>query len=375
MYLRVCSVDRSWLFAGAPVRVSVRLRARAQIQWEILMAENRISSSAGFEGYAAIREGAALGVLESRVALGVSGADRASYLQGLLTNDIEALGPGTGCYAAWLTPQGRLLTDLHVFEFGDMILLDVPAAQAEPTLERLDKFIFSEDVQLTNLSSQLVSTWIHGPAAAAAVQSVLAGVGNPESWDEYQNTRATFEGEPVVAGRVSQLGVPGFVLYLEPGRVDALTRALKARGAVVASAAALEAARIEAEYPLVGVDMDESTLPLEAGIEPRAISFTKGCYVGQEVIIRVLHRGRGRVVKRLVLLRMTGSVPERGATVLDGNREIGSVTSAACSLRLGNIALAYVHRDYAAEGTVIEIQAYDGRIEATVASVPPSPGV
>ena len=121
------------------------------------MAGNRISSPAGSEGYAAIREGAAIGAVEARVPLGVSGGDRASYLQGLLTNDIEALESGTGCYSAWLTPQGRLLTDLHVLESGDMILLDVPAAQAGPTLERLDQFLFSEDVTLADLSTSLAA--------------------------------------------------------------------------------------------------------------------------------------------------------------------------------------------------------------------------
>ena len=336
------------------------------------MAGNRISSLAGSEGFAAIAEGAATGALERRAALGVSGKDRAPYLQGLLTNDIEALRPGTGCYAAWLTPQGRLLTDLHVFESGDMILLDVPAAQAAPTLERLDQFLFSEDVQLADLSPTLASVWIHGPSTAGVVASVLAGAGDPASWDEYQNVRATFGGAPAVAARVSQLDVPGFVLYVEPDRVAGLTLALEAAGALEAGPAALEAARIEAGYPLVGVDMDENTLPLEAGIEPRAISFTKGCYVGQEVIIRVMHRGHGRVAKRLVRLRVTGGVPARGATMFDGDREIGAVTSAVRSPRLGPIALGYVHRDYVRDGAAVEIQADGGRIEATVTD-PPAP--
>ena len=93
----------------------------------------------------------------------MSGADRASYLQGLLTNDIQALTPGTGCYAAWLTPQGRMLTDLHVFESGDMILLDVPADELAATLQRLDQFLFSEDVQLADLSGTLAASGSTAP--------------------------------------------------------------------------------------------------------------------------------------------------------------------------------------------------------------------
>jgi folate-binding protein YgfZ len=331
------------------------------------MAGNRISTPAGTEAYAAIREGAALGAIEARVPLGVSGPDRASFLQGLLTNDIGALAAGTGCYAAWLTPQGRLLTDLHVLESGEMILLDVPAAQAGPTLERLDHFLFSEDVRLADLSGSLGSLWVHGPRAAAVLERVLGGVEALAGWADYRNARAEFGGQPAVVAKVSQLGVPGFVVYVGPARAAALAEALTGAGAVPAGPAALEAARIEAAYPLTGVDMDENTLPLEAGIEPRAISFTKGCYVGQEVIIRVMHRGHGRVARRLVLLQVSGGVPARGGAILAGDREVGSVTSAARSPRLGPVALGYVHRDYVADGSRVEIQADGGRLDAVVA--------
>jgi folate-binding protein YgfZ len=335
------------------------------------MSEDPISSPTGVEGYAAIGEGAVVGAIEDRATLGVSGPARASFLQGLLTNDIEALKPGAGCYAAWLTPQGRLLTDLHVFESGDMILLDVPAAQAVATLERLEQFHFSEDVQLADLSRSLASVWVHGPSAPAVVELVVVGAERLASWDEYKNARASFDGEPAVVARVSQLGVPGFVVYLEPRRVETLVAAFSAAGAVVAGSTALEAARIEAAYPLTGIDMDDNTLPLETGIEPRAISFTKGCYVGQEVIIRVMHRGLGRVAKRLVLLHVSGGLPEPGASAFDGDREVGTITSAVRSPRFGPVALGYLHRDYVTPDTAVEIQADGGRIEAVVASVVP----
>lgn len=334
------------------------------------------STSASPAGDAAIRDGAALGALEPRVAIGVAGPDRRTWLQGLLTNDIEVLRPGTGCYAAWLTPQGRLLTDMHVFESGDMILLDVPATQADATLERLDQFLFSEDVQLAGLSGSLASVWVHGPKAAARVQGVLGDAGSLEGWDEYQNARASFKGAPAVVARVSQLDMPGFVIYVEPSRVVALEAGLEAGGAVRVEPSALEAARIEAGYPLVGVDMDKHTIPLEAGIGPRAISFTKGCYVGQEVIIRVMHRGQGRVAKRLVRLQVPGGVPEPGATVVDGNREIGVVTSAARSSRLGPVALAYLHRDFVESGTKMTIRSAAAPLHAMVTGLagPPAAG-
>ena len=302
------------------------------------------------------------------------GADRRSYLQGLLTNDIQALTPGTGCYAAWLTPQGRMLTDLYVFESGDTILLDVPAAELSATLQRLDQFIFSEDVQLVDFSSTLESVWIHGPEAAALLDQTLTGVQGLAGWPEYHNARAGVSSKndprPHFVARNSQLGVPGFVLYVEPGGKAELERALIERGAVVADESAIEAARIAAGYPVFGVDMTDDTIPLEAGIEESAISFSKGCYVGQEVIIRVLHRGHGRVARKLVALRLEAEGAVRGSTIHAGDRQVGAVTSVAVSPEFGSIALGYVHRDFMEAGSRVSVQGNSGPIAATVSSRP-----
>ena len=323
-------------------------------------------------GYRAIHGGAATGALDARGQIGVAGKDRASYLQGLLTNDIQQLSAGTGCYAAWLTPQGRMLTDMHVFESGDMIVLDVPAGQVASTLQRLDQFLFSEDVQLADLAGSLRGVWIHGPAAPAIVERVV-GVAGLAEWRGYQNARGEFDNAPAVVARVDQLGVPGICVYVAPGDEAALLAALHGAGAEPAEPAALEAARIEAGYPLFGIDMTEDTIPLEAGIEPRAISFTKGCYVGQEVIIRVLHRGHGRVAKKLMALRVAGDAPRRGAKLFAGEREVGTVTSAARSSQHGAIALGYLHRDFVAPGTAVEVDAEGARVQATVSERPIQP--
>jgi folate-binding protein YgfZ len=128
----------------------------------------------------------------------------------------------------------------------------------------------------------------------------------------------------------------------------------------------VDALRIEAGRPVFGRDMDEHTIPLEAGLLDRAISLTKGCYVGQEVIVRVLHRGHGRVVRKLVGLRIDGTAPDRGARLFAGQRDIGFVTSAVESPRLGAIALGYVHRDFLAAGTKVEAETGAGRTPATV---------
>ena len=320
--------------------------------------------------YRAIHEGAATGALELRRQVAVAGKDRASYLQGLLTNDIQGLTAGTGCYSAWLTPQGRMLTDMHVFEAGDMILLDLPAGQLESTVQRLDQFIFSEDVQLADLAGSLRGVWLHGPRAAAIVERVVAGLSGVAEWADYRNARAELSGIPAVVARVNQLGVAGFCIYVAPANETSLLGRLYEAGAVQADAATLEAARIEAGYPLFSIDMTEETIPLEAGIEQRAISFTKGCYVGQEVIVRVLHRGHGRVAKKLVGLQVDGAVPARHAKLFAGTREVGVVTSSAASPRYGAIALAYLHRDFVTPGTSVEVQADGVRAAATVTERP-----
>jgi folate-binding protein YgfZ len=175
-----------------------------------------------------------------------------------------------------------------------------------------------------------------------------------------------FRGQPVSVARIDQLGVPGFCVYLEPSRERDLIAALVEAGAREVSRDAIEAARIEAGYPIFGVDMTDDTIPLEAGIEDRAISMSKGCYVGQEVIIRVLHRGHGRVARKLVNLRIDSAVPPRGSRLFAADRDVGFVTSAAESPRLGTIALGYVHRDFVAPGTTIEATTDAGRVPATV---------
>jgi folate-binding protein YgfZ len=315
------------------------------------------ANSVLLEDYRHIREEAAIGAIAPRQQIAVAGPDRATYLQGLLTNDIPALSAGTGCYSAWLTPQGRMLTDMHVLESGGMILLDVPSETAEATRDRLEQFIFTENVQVELLAGKLTGVWIHGPKAASVIERVK-GMTGLAGWRDYQHAQSV--------ARIDQVGVPGFVVYVEPAGERELIAALIDAGAHEVSRDALDAARIEAGYPVFGVDMTDDTIPLEAGIEDRAISMSKGCYVGQEVIIRVLHRGHGRVARKLVTLRIDGAVPPRGARVVAADRDVGVVTSAAASPRYGTIAMGYVHRDFVASGTAVELATDAGRVPATV---------
>jgi len=312
------------------------------------------------DDYSALHESAVIGAIAARGQVAVAGPERATFLHGLLTNDTASLVPGRGCYAAWLTPQGRMLCDLHVLESGDMMLLDLPAADVIQIANRLEQFHFTEDVQIAALDT-LRSVWVHGPAAAR-----MLGHEDYKSWAQYQNARVDLAGMPVVLARIDQLGVPGFVIFTDAQQQDEVTRAVAEQGALRATPATLDAARIEARYPVFGIDMTSDTIPLEAGIEDRAISMTKGCYVGQEVIIRVLHRGHGRVARKLVQLQIEGDSPLPNAKVFAGDREIGFVTSAAKSPRLGAIALGYLHRDFLTPGTGVEVDLGDLRARAVV---------
>jgi folate-binding protein YgfZ len=313
---------------------------------------------ASTESYRAARTGAALVERSDRGRIVVTGADRRSYLQGLLTNDIATLEAGHGCYAAYLTAQGRMITDLHVYELGDAILLVVPGEAKDTVLAKLDQFIFSEDVQLGDVTDSFVQVAVIGPLAASTVERALeatsAGLG---ALGDNGCIRLTFRDQPVIVTRVDDAGEVGFEIHAGKELREGLIAALEAAGARAVPLETLETIRIEGGVPRFGRDMDGETIPLEAGIEDRAISFSKGCYVGQEVIIRVLHRGHGRVARKLVGLRIAGSqVPPAGAPICAGEKEVGHVTSAAWSPALAvPIALGYVQRDFVEPGTSVSV--------------------
>ena len=322
------------------------------------------------ESYRRARQHAAAIDRSDRGRLVVSGVDRAAYLHGLLTNDIAALEAGTGCYAAYLTPQGRMIADLLLYELGDALLVVVEGAVKDTVLAKFDQFIFSEDVQLGDVTGAFTQVAIVGPEAAGVVSGVLDGIDAAalRGLPEHGNMRATFGGQPAIVTRVTDTGEPGFDVFVERALSSAFHDAVSARGIGTIDAATADVLRVEAGVPRFLRDMDDETIPLEAGITDRAISLTKGCYVGQEVIIRVLHRGHGRVARKLVGLVIDGSeAPSPGTTIAVQERDIGRVTSSVVSPMLGRpIALGYVHRDFAAPNTAVSI----GGVGAVVVALP-----
>jgi folate-binding protein YgfZ len=314
-----------------------------------------------------VRERVAIIDRSDRGLIVVSGRDRASYLQGLLTNDVVVLKPGEGCYAAYLTPQGRMIADVYVYELGDLMLLTLPLEQKDLVLAKLDQLIFSEEVQLGDVTDSFFTTAVVGPGSADLLAGILQDFDESlESLPEHGNRRGRFDGQPAIVTRISDTGQSGYDVYVESSQADAFRQALRSGGAAEARPETAEAVRIESGVPKFNRDMDQETIPLEAGIEARAISFSKGCYVGQEVIIRVMHRGHGRVARKLVGLVVDDeTVPPAGARVTSEGREIGRVTSGAMSPALERpIVLAYLHRDFVAPSTIVTVNGAQAKVSA-----------
>ena len=309
------------------------------------------------EGYRALRDSSAVVRRGDRGVLAVTGPDRLVWLQGLVTNDVAALSPGDSRYAAYLTPQGRMITDLRVVNLADRALLEVPGSLAEGLRAKLEALLFAEDAEVHDMSGRMSVLDLHGPDAPGVLARARAAL------------TSTSPIEPI---RDDVYRVPGLTFFVPPGDADAVVRALTEAGAVETTLETLDVLRVEAGRPAFLVDMDEHTIPLEAGIEDRGLSFTKGCYVGQEVIVRVMHRGHGRVAKKLVgLLFEKNATPHAGDLVGSDKREIGRLTSVVWSPTLERpIALGYVHRDFVEEGTAVQVMAADGALPATVSDLP-----
>lgn len=303
----------------------------------------------------------------ARGRLRFEGRDARTFLQALVTNDVAGLGAGEGADTAYLTPQGRMVAMLRLFCLGDDWLAEVAPGQAAALAARFDLLVFTEDVRVADVSSAIAEVSVIGRDAAPALGRAL-GV-EPSRLAALGTLGHTTTGDVMIA-RTDDTPFPAFDLFVPAAAREATVRTMAAAGITPIDAELAEALRIEAGRPAFGVDMTEETIPLEAGLLDRAISTTKGCYVGQEVIIRVLHRGSGRVARRLVRLTFDpgASLPLAAGTPLAaGDRDTGRITSAAVSPATGRvIALGYVHRDAANVGDVVRARTPAGEWAATI---------
>jgi folate-binding protein YgfZ len=301
--------------------------------------------------YRIILEGAGWIDRPGRGRLLLDGPDATTFLQALVSNDVAHVQPNEGRYAAYLTPNGRMLADLELYRMSAGWQIGLTVERAPLIAERLDQSIFSEDVRIVDASSEWAELAVVGGAAVSRLAGALELPGAAlEALPELGHV-AWSDG---FVARVSEATMPMFVVIVPVDRRPDVVDRLGSSGAVEVSGDLLEAMRIDAGRPRFGLDMNEDTIPLEAGLLERAISTTKGCYVGQEIIIRILHRGGGRVAKRLVTLELgegPGDQPSAGTPLVDGGKVAGHLTSVARSLRSPSlIALGYLHRDSAEVG-------------------------
>lgn len=273
--------------------------------------------------------------------LALTGAGAPEFLNGLVSNDVEALSIGEGCYAAVLTPKGKMLGDLRVLQTGEALLLDTERAGLQGVFNVLWRGRVGYDVEIHKRTLERGLLSLLGPRATEVAGAVdLADAEN-------SHAASDVAGIPVRLIRTDQ----GVDVLCEAPHTGHVAAALRERGADDVFEEAVEALRVETGRPRYGIDLDDSVIPQEAGLNERAVSFTKGCYVGQETVARLHYRGKPN--RHLRGLRLAGTAATGDALRLD-EREVGRLGTVALSPRLGPIALALVRRE-AAPGTRVAV--------------------
>jgi len=307
----------------------------------------------------ALRSGAGLVDLSAREVVAVTGPDRVSFVQGMVTQDVENLPVGGVADAALLTAKGAMVSDARIVRREDDVLLLVEPGFGPVVQEALQRYLISEDAEVAQISDALGQLALVGPGAEAVAQAAL---GRPPgvSAQLWPFDRDDASGWVLPQG----LKLPGVDLLVPVRSLEAVFERLLAAGAVPAGFEALEVLRVERGTPRYGADLDERTIPLEARLQS-AISYEKGCYIGQEVIARATFRGH--VNRQLVGLSLAALPPLRTELFL-GERRVGMVTSAVQSPVFGTIGLGFAHRDVAQPGTALSLAAGAGPV--TVRALP-----
>ena len=301
--------------------------------------------------YRALTEGCGLLDRSARGKLALTGSGAKEFLAGQVTNDIEALTPGTGCYAAFLTPKGKMLGDLRVLDLGgvpplgDELFLDTERVALQALFDMIRRFKIGYDVELHKRTVERGLLSLIGPDAAR-----IAGAETKETLPavEHANVAVEIDGIAAIVARTDT----GVDLLCDAPDTERLAKALRERSAAPVSEDVAEIVRVEHGRPRYGTDLDETVIPQEAGLNERAVSFTKGCYVGQETVARLHYRGKPN--RHLRGLRLSAPA-EPGAELLadhrsrqstiGGERSVGRLTSVVLSPIHGPIGLALVRRE------------------------------
>ncbi len=292
--------------------------------------------------YLALTQGVGLADLSGRAYIELQGADRAKFLHNLCSNDILRLTPGQGCEAFLLNAKGKIVGHVFVYCSPDTLVLDSSPGQGEKLAAHLDRYIIREKVTLADRTEEFAQLLLAGPQAAAA----LGKVGCDAPQDLLAHGKMEIAGQTVFVRRSGITGPQAFSLVCASEQKGVVMQALKDSGVTLCGPYAVEVARIEAGMPLYGMDITDDNLPQEVDRNDWAISFNKGCYLGQETVARI--DALGHVNRTLVGLRFASeSVPEPGGELLAGDKVVGHVTSAAWSpAQRRAVALGYVRQGH-----------------------------
>ena len=321
--------------------------------------------------YQSIRRAVGFLDLSNRAVLEFTGADRVPYLQGLISNDLRSLSSGEGMYAAFLTQQGKVLGDCRVLARDDRFILDLWEPLKSKILDHLNRYLVADEVEINDLTDRYTFLSIQGPHSVQLLEKLIGKDEQPQRSGAHSTAKVG--GLEVLICRYSHTGEDGFDLMIPIASVENVARRLTetalAYSAQWVGTDAYEVLRLEAGIPRYGIDITEDHLILETGLN-HAVSFNKGCYLGQEVVERI--RSRGHVNKNLTGLVIDGETPPTAhSKVLVGEREIGQITSSVYSPALSSaIALAYVHRDQRSTGTHVTIRHNDEFLNARVSPLP-----
>jgi tRNA-modifying protein YgfZ len=301
--------------------------------------------------YATLTQRCGLVDRSERGKLALTGSEAREFLHGQVSNDIEALEPGQGCYAAFLTPKGKMLGDLRVLHLGDELFLDTERVSLQALFNMIRNYKLGRDVELHKRTVERGLLSLLGPGAREAAGAQDLGAA------EHDNAAGEVGGVPVRLVATAA----GVDLICDAERTDELKAALNVPEV---SEAAAEVVRVEAGRPRYGLDLDDSVIPQEAGLNERAVSFTKGCYVGQETVARLFYRGKPN--RHLRGLRLSDAAAT-GDTLRLGEREVGRLGSSVVSPALGPIGLAIVRRE-ASPGDTVAVG--DSGVTATLVELP-----
>jgi tRNA-modifying protein YgfZ len=298
--------------------------------------------------YEALVSGVGMSPLAGRTIIDVTGADRTQFLQSFTTNDIKSLVPGRGCEAFVTSSQGKTLGHVLIFCDANKFVLDTSPGQAAALISHFERYVITEDVQFTARTAEFCDLLVAGPKAAAVLRVVTAG--DPPT-DLLSFAPVTIDGCSVTIRRVDYAGPKAWFVQTSIHDAAAAAAALAGAGAVTCDTAAVESARLEVGVPLFGIDITAENLPQEVARDDRAISFTKGCYLGQETVARI--DAVGHVNRLLVGLKFSGEeLPSGGLALLANDQPVGHVTSSTWSPRLNSpLALGYVRRSNAKPGS------------------------